>query len=134
MAYALIGMMVVSGIQAVLLWQAIRRLNRLERMDARLGHLTEALALLTETTEAGLRANAQELTRVGDGLRKPEAPARRVAAAASRRTGSAVGKPRTKTAAPAAQMSEGEMHLRLHLAENGVTSRTKGGLGAALRA
>ena len=68
MNYLVIALTVVGAAQAVVLWVVSRRLNRLDQVEARLGHLTDALTLLAETAESGFRANAQEVARIADGM------------------------------------------------------------------
>lgn len=133
MTLALYAVMVVGVIEIGVTWWLFRGLRRLDRLDGRLSQLTEALRLLTETTEAGFRASAQELTRLADQVQQAPAPAPRAASArtaaakpaATRsraRAGAAVRKGRgVQDLAPTESMSEGELRLRLHLAETGAT-------------
>jgi hypothetical protein len=88
--------------------------RRLGRFDKRLAHLTDAMSLLTETAEAGFRANAAEIGRLGE-----RAPAERDASqTASGRVMRAVRRGRSvQQIAADEQMSEGEVRLRLHLAD-----------------
>lgn len=117
-------------------------LRRLDRVDERLAHLNDALGLLAETTEAGLRANAQQLARLS-GLASAPAPAaepRRAASdapvrAKARRAVTAVRKGRSlKDVAAADAMSEGELRLRVHLAETAARAATRDGARAIPRA
>jgi hypothetical protein len=88
--------------------------RRLGRFDKRLAHLTDALSLLTETAEVGFRANAEEIGRLGE-----RAPAKRTASkSATGRVLRAVRRGRSlQEIAADEQMSEGEVRLRLHLAD-----------------
>jgi hypothetical protein len=94
----------------VLTWQTIATHRALASLEGRLARQADALALLTETSETGFAAVAQELARRAPAPAPPRAPAaRRVAVAAKR------GKSITEIA-DAERMSEGEVHLRLQLA------------------
>jgi hypothetical protein len=122
MNYLVIALAMVGAAQAVVLWVVSRRLNRLDQVEARLGHLTDALTLLAETAESGFRANAHEISRITEGMTAKTAvtsrtTTKRVATAARK------GRPVREIAA-AEQVSEGEVNLRLHLAE--AAARTKG--------
>ena len=88
--------------------------RRLGRFDQRLAHLTDALSLLTETAEVGFRANAAEIGRLGE-----RAPAERdPSLTATGRVTRAVRRGRSvQQIAADEQMSEGEVRLRLHLAD-----------------
>ena len=112
---AVTGVAVAAAIllQAVLLLWLLRRVGRLVNEADRIRHLTDGLALLTDTTEAGLTALIREVERLG--LRPTPARAsrksvaRRVAAAASQ--GDAVAHIAGQEA-----MSESEVRLHLMLA------------------
>ena len=115
MTYAIAGLVLVGLVEAGLLWWVGRGLRGLGQMEGRLGRLTEALSLLAETTEAGFRANAAELARLGD---QPSASP----AASRTRTGRvtrALRKGRSiSDIAAHEEISEGEVRLRLHLADS----------------
>jgi hypothetical protein len=144
MALATYTLAVVGLIEIVATFGLLRGLRRLNRVDDRLSHLTEALRLLAETTEAGFRASAQELNRVADRpapAPRPAAPAAKKAATAARakvrRAVTAVRKGRSVPAAAASEtMSESELRLRLHMAESGAAraAAAKEGGRVALRA
>jgi hypothetical protein len=99
------------GAQVWLLWRLTRVLASASRVEEKVGHFADALSLLTETTESGFRAVADELGRrrldVPDFLQHKAATAR-VAAAARR------GRSITEIAA-SEEVSEGEVRLRLHM-------------------
>lgn len=106
--------------QGWLLWRLTRVLASAARVEERVGHFGDALSLLTETTESGFRAVAEELGRrrvdVPDFLQHKAATAR-VSAAARR------GRSVTEIAA-AEEVSEGEVRLRLHMGgQNGSSTR-----------
>jgi hypothetical protein len=122
MNYLVIALTMVGAAQAVVLWVVSRRLNRLDQVEARLGHLTDALTLLAETAESGFRANAQEVARIADGMTPKTAIASRTT---TKRVATAAKKGRAVSdIAAAEQVSEGEVNLRLHLAE--AAARSKG--------
>ena len=88
--------------------------RRLGRFDQRLAHLTDALSLLTETAEIGFRANASEIGRLGE---------RAASNTATGRVLSAVRRGRSVPQIAAdEEMSEGEVRLRLHLADRPASS------------
>jgi hypothetical protein len=110
--WALAGLVVaalVAQAAAVLVWQG----RRVKRLDARVAQLSAALALLTDTVEAGLQDVLSQVTPVVDRKRTAAAPARantrrRIRSAAKR------GRPVEQIAA-AEQMSEGEVRLMLQM-------------------
>jgi hypothetical protein len=122
MSYAVVVLTFVGLLDAVLLWVTGRRLQRLDRVEERLGHLAEAISLLTETAEAGFRTTAGEIARAGRELTAQavattsRATTRRVAAAARK------GQPASEIAR-AEQVSEGEVNLRLHLARAAIQNK-----------
>ena len=127
---------VLSAVQAWLLWRLSRMVAASARLEEKVGHLGDALSILTETSEAGFKAIAEELTRraltpAGMGAARPKTPIARLKAAARRGTSIA-------DIAAAEHMSEGEVRLRLHLAEHapGTRARAKAAEGRtdALRA
>jgi hypothetical protein len=104
----------VSLVQAALLWRLVRLGRDLRAYDERSAHLSDALSLLTETTEASFRAVALEVERLastGASRATNRTSTRRVAAAARR------GRSIQEIAAKE-KVSEGEVRLRLHLAED----------------
>ncbi len=131
LTYLTMAIVALGALQGFLSWKLLRGLRRLDKADARLGHLTEALRLLAETSEAGFRASAQELARVADRMAGlpavAAAPAVQPARAARPRAHHAATvarKPRQpKAAAPVQEMSESEARLRLLLAEKTAASQ-----------
>jgi hypothetical protein len=109
---AAVGLGSVGLVQAALFWWAARALRSQQRLEERVAHLSDALALLTETAESGFRATATELTRIS---------ASGVASAGRSRTaGTRVTRaPRRGKSIPQIaaeeEMSESEVRLRLHL-------------------
>ena len=53
----------LSAVQAWLLWRLSRMVAASARLEEKVGHLGDALSILTETSEAGFKAIADELTR-----------------------------------------------------------------------
>ena len=111
--------------QAVGAWRLWRAAGASAGLEARLARQHEALALLTETTEAGFDAMAKEIGRLAAAPSRParKPSTRRIKAAAGR--GKAV-----QDIAAAEEVSEGEIRLRLQMP----SPRTKGvGRRASLR-
>lgn len=133
------ALILLSAVQAWLLWRLSRMVAASARLEEKVGHLADALSILTETSEAGFKAIADELTRraVGAPALAPRArtPLARIKAAVKKGTSIA-------EIAAAEQMSEGEVRLRLHLSEHLTpAARTRAaragateGAGDALRA
>jgi hypothetical protein len=128
------SVLVLSAVQVWLLWRLSRMVGSSVRLEEKVGHLADALSMLTETSEAGFRAVAEELTRRAAEAPAPAARARtpiaRLKAAAKKGTSIA-------EIAAAEHMSEGEVRLRLHLSDRArpvSRAATKEGAGDALRA
>ena len=124
----------LSAVQAWLLFRLSRMVAASARLEEKVGHLGDALSILTETSEAGFKAIADELTRqtvAAPAASRAKTPIARLKAAARRGTSIA-------DIAAAEHMSEGEVRLRLHLAERAPASRartkTAEGRAEALRA
>ena len=109
--------MQVAGVGSVLLvqvflaWRLMVTTRALDRVQARMAHQSEALSLLTDTSENGFGAIARELDR----LATPEVkPSRRPS---TRRVATAARKGRSVAEIAAEErVSEGEVRLRLGLA------------------
>ncbi len=88
MVWALAALACMTLAQTLVMWRLSARVKSAERIDRRLSHFAEALALLTDTTEAGLASVAIELQQAF--RRKATPPAtrsvtgRRIATAARR--------------------------------------------------
>lgn len=106
---------VVLLVQTVLVMWAVRRLDELSSIRERLSRLADGLALLTDTTEAGLSTIARELQQQAGRGSGPQASratiGRRVVAAALK--GEALS-----TIAGHEALSESEVRLHLTLAED----------------
>ena len=104
------GAVFVTAQLVILLW-TLRRLQELSNIRERMSRLADGLALLTDTTEAGLAAVVQRLE-AADPAAKVQRPAR---AAVARRVTSAARKgERVARIAENEVLSESE--VRLHLA------------------
>jgi DNA-directed RNA polymerase specialized sigma24 family protein len=116
-----VALTLLSAVQAWLLWRLSRMVAASARLEEKVGHLGDALSILTETSEAGFKAIADELTRrslPAASASRPKTPITRLKAAARRGTSIA-------DIAAAEHMSEGEVRLRLHLAERAPASRAR---------
>jgi hypothetical protein len=124
----------LSSVQAWLLWRLSRMVAASARLEEKVGHLGDALSILTETSEAGFKAIAEELTR----RTLPAAPAARAKTPITRLKAAARRGTSIADIAAAEHMSEGEVRLRLHLAEHAPAAksrtRTMEGRTDALRA
>lgn len=123
MNLAIITLTFVGVVEAGVLWYVARGLRRLEQVESRLGHLTDALTLLTETAEAGFRSSATEIGRISELAASGSTAAsglatRRIAAASKKGRSSA-------DIAAEERVSEGEVNLRLHLAKSAAARRMK---------
>ena len=115
MTYLLTALTIASTVEAIVLWRLTRRIPAAERLDRRLGHFAHAMALLTDTTEAGLANVAIELEQAGR-RRASRATTRQ---AASKRIVSAARRGRSLEEIAAEEaVSEGEIRLHLDMAES----------------
>lgn len=104
-------LVVLVTAQVWLLWRLTRVLASAARVEERVGLFAEALSLLTETTESGFRAVADEL-----GRRREDAAGYLQNRAATSRVAAAVRRGRSIPEIAAAEsLSEGEVRLRLHM-------------------
>lgn len=125
-------------VQIGLLWKNLSVARSLRRSEERIGHLSDALALLTETSESGFRTMAAEIERLATSTgqkREARVSVSRLSAAARRGRSAA-------DIAAAEGLSEGEVSLRLHLAQHrpkgsgdrGKASTPKGATDGTVRA
>jgi hypothetical protein len=111
--YVIAGAAIVIAAQAWSAWRTRIVLARVARFEDRLAHVCDALSLLSETTEAGLKSVAGEVERLRGGD-EPVSGSRRT----TRRMASAARRGRTVQEIAAEEaVSEGEVRLRIHLAE-----------------
>jgi len=112
--YALGFLTVVVFAQTVALWRISRGMAGVARLGSRLSHFAEALALLTDTTEAGLANVANELEQAG---RRRVSSTRTRASAARRISTAAVRGRSVEEIAALEEVSESEIRLHLHMAD-----------------
>jgi hypothetical protein len=109
------GAVLVAALMASFRVQVLQH-RRLVRLDERMAHLTAGISLLTDTAEGGLRDIAQEIERLAAPQSKTARPKAR--AATQKRVSTAARRGRTVLdIAAKEQMSEGEVRLRLQLAD-----------------
>jgi hypothetical protein len=104
----------------VVVWQTRVMRQTIVALEGKLARQADALALLTETSESGFSAIAQELARrevVPATPTPPREPSTRRMTSAARRGKS------VKEIAAAEQVSQGEVHLRLALAKHAAADR-----------
>jgi hypothetical protein len=122
--YLIIAVGTVAAIQLAAGYLIVQQQRVVDRLDDRLTHLTAGISLLTDTTEGGLRDVAQEVNRLGSAA----APAPRARAATQRRIASAARRGRTvQEIATTEKVSEGEVMLRLQLADHSPRHRAHDG-------
>ena len=103
-------------VQTLLVWRAMRAVSRLATIEARVEKFGDALTLLTDTTESAFRAIATEMTRPPVVAAKT-APA--LSAARTRRITRAATRGATvQQIAAAEDVAEGEVRLRLQMAND----------------
>jgi hypothetical protein len=96
--------------------------RRMAKLGDRIAHLAAGISLLTDTVEGGLRDVAQEIERQGAIKTAPKPKAR---AATQRRVTTAARRGRSvRDIAATEKMSEGEVRLRLQLANAATTRET----------
>ena len=124
--YGFTALAVVVLAQTVAMWRMTRAMRVTSRLNDRLSHFAEALALLTDTTEVGLANVAAELEQTGRARAarsvSPRSAAKRIVNAA--RCGQAIDE-------IAASESMSESEVRLHLGM--LKPASKGARNGALR-
>ena len=120
---------VLAGValaQTIAIWRMSMTMRSLSRVNDRVSRFAEALALLTDTTEAGLANVASELERTS-GRRASRGAAR----SATKRITTAARRGRSLEEIAATEgLSESEVRLHLHMTHDDVA---KGALDGALR-
>lgn len=111
MTIAVLGTLAL--VQSAVLLHVARLSRRALRSEDRLERLNEVLTLLTETSESGFRAVAAEVER----LSTPAASRRGAKASTSRVTRAAQQGRKISDIAASEGISQGEVRLRLHLAD-----------------
>src|SRR5262245_34843258 len=116
---------VVATAQTLAIWRMTSAVRAVARVNDRLSRFAEALALLTDTTEAGLANVASELERTGGrrAARSTRSTSKRITTAARR------GRSLEEIAA-LESMSESEVRLHLHMQGDEVAN---GAVNGALR-
>jgi len=117
-----------TGVIVLVAVRLVRALRHAVELEQRVIRLQEGVNLLTDTTETGFRQVAAEIERLSSASAK--APATAPAAAASRPTAArlraATRRGRTVTEIAAAEhVSEGEVRLRLSLADASASGRSR---------
>ncbi len=125
MLAAMSALLLATGVILFIAARLVRALRHTVQLETRVGRLQEGLNLLTDTTETGFRQVATEVERLAavsaaSAARSsaPRPTAVRLRAAAHR--GHTVPE-----IAAAEQVSEGEVRLRLWLADAGASGRTR---------
>jgi hypothetical protein len=110
----------------LLLWHMLVTRRSILALRERLNRQADALALLTETSEAGFEAVAKEMTRMRAAQQPPDAlrplGPRRVTPAVEKLRGASAEAPAAPAPAAAA-LSDGEAHLRRLFSKHTATSR-----------
>jgi hypothetical protein len=122
--YLVIAVGVLAVMQIAAGYLIVQQQRVVDRFDDRIAHLTAGISLLTDTTEGALRDMAQEINRIGTlavDRPKPRAATQRRMANAARR-GQTV-----QQIAATERVSEGEVMLRLQLAESAPRARVHDG-------
>jgi hypothetical protein len=132
-AWAAIGLVLV--VQIAMLVRIARTLSSLGHVDDRVSRLAEAIGLLADTAETGFRAlgeQAQAAPVPPKAARRTPRPARRPTSTGRVVRQAKRGKSVTEIAA-AEEVSEGEVRLRLSLAEAAATRSVSEAHNGAMR-
>jgi len=122
---------VLGAAWVIVLWKAVGLLRSLAGLEDRVARLTEEIALLADTTETGFRSLTEQMVPVAAA---PAPGPRRAEQAIRTTTGRVVraskqGQTAVEIAA-AEQVSEGEVRLRLNLAQAAARSAAAAALPA----
>ena len=121
-------LLLATGVILLVATRLVRALRHTVELEQRIARLQEGVNLLTDTTETGFRQVAAEVERLSSlgsspSVAPPAPPAARPTAVRLR---AATRRGRTvKEIAAAEQVSEGEVRLRLSLADAGASGRTR---------
>lgn len=120
-------LLLATGVILLVATRLVRALRHTVELEQRITRLQEGVNLLTDTTETGFRQVAAEVERLSSVRAQavaarpaPATPPTAVRLRAATRRGSTV-----KEIATAEQVSEGEIRLRLSLADAGASGRTR---------
>jgi hypothetical protein len=123
MNLAIVALALVGVVQVGALWYVVRGLRRFDRLETRVAHLTDALSLLAETSEAGFRSTAVEIARIAE---RATGAAAVESGTTTRRIAKAVKKGRSSAEIAAEErLAVGEVNLRLHLAKSAAARRSR---------
>jgi hypothetical protein len=122
----------ITGVLLIVATRLVRALRHTVELEQRVARLQEGVNLLADTTETGFRQVAAEIERLSGAGATPRATAAAPAArsttarptAARLRAATRRGRS-VKEIAAAEQVSEGEVRLRLSLADAGASGRTR---------
>ncbi|MGV3516733.1 hypothetical protein [Luteitalea sp.] len=121
-------LLLATGVILLVATRLVRALRHTVELEQRIARLQEGVNLLTDTTETGFRQVAAEVERLSSLGTSPAAasPAPPAARPTAVRLRAATRRGRTvKEIAAAEQVSEGEVRLRLSLADAGASGRTR---------
>lgn len=113
MVYVIAALIVVILVQTWLLWRLVRMMSLMRRFDDDLSRTAQGLSLLVDTSEAGFAMLGTEVAKITAQPPRKDAArgtSRRIASAARRGHGVA-------DIAAREGLSEGEVRLRMHLAD-----------------
>lgn len=122
-------LLLATGVILLVATRLVRALRHTVELESRIARLQEGLNLLTDTTETGFRQVAAEIERLSS-LGAPSVAVAPQPASVARPTAArlraATRRGRTvKEIAAAEQVSEGEVRLRLSLADASASGRTR---------
>lgn len=129
-------LLLATGVIVLVATRLVRALRHTVELEQRIARLQEGMNLLADTTETGFRQVAAEVERLST-VAVPVAPAPAARPTAARLRAATRRGRTVKEIAAAEKVSEGEVRLRLSLAEAGAAGRTRAAVGkgdASLRA
>lgn len=120
----------ITGVLLIVATRLVRALRHTVELEQRVARLQEGVNLLADTTETGFRQVAAEIERLSGSGRPasatPAAPRAKTTRPTAARLRAATRRGRSvKDIAVAEQVSEGEVRLRLSLADASASGRTR---------
>lgn len=121
----------ITGVLLIVATRLVRALRHTVELEQRVARLQEGVNLLTDTTETGFRQVAAEIERLS-GARVPSSASTTAARPKTTRPTAARLRAATRRGrsvreiAVAEEVSEGEVRLRLSLADASASGRTRG--------
>ena len=115
----------VTGVLLLVASRLVRALRHTVELEQRIARLQEGLHLLTDTTETGFRQVAAEIERLAGSATGAAAPAPISRLTAGRLRAATRRGRSVKEIAAAEHISEGEVRLRLSLADASAAGRTR---------